>query len=159
MSDPSPPGPPPGPPSPPPSGAPAPGWWQASDGNWYPPDQQPGYAAPPAYGSPAPGYGYGYPMYAPSPGTNGFAIASLIASIVSCGIGSILGVIFGHVALGQIKRTGEGGRGLAIAGLIIGYIGLAAIIAFVVIALVAADSDNNFDFDNNDFSILVPFFR
>ncbi len=24
-----------------------PGWWQASDGNWYPPQQQPGYAAPP----------------------------------------------------------------------------------------------------------------
>jgi hypothetical protein len=24
-----------------------PGWWQASDGNWYPPEQRPGYTAPP----------------------------------------------------------------------------------------------------------------
>jgi len=35
---------------------------------------------------------------------------------------SILGVVFGHIALAQIQRTGEQGRGLAVAGLIIGYI-------------------------------------
>ena len=101
----------PGPPGPPPAGGPpGPGWWQASDGNWYPPDQTPGYAAvpgPPAAG----GYGYGYAPQTSPPGTNGLAIASLISSIVVCGIGSILGVIFGHIALSQIKRTGEGGKG------------------------------------------------
>ena len=37
-----------------------------------------------------------------------------------------LGIVFGHIGLCQINRTGEGGRGLAIAGLILGYIGLAA---------------------------------
>lgn len=31
-----------------------PGWWQASDGNWYPPQKQPGYAPPPPPGYAAP---------------------------------------------------------------------------------------------------------
>ncbi|MGI5166102.1 DUF4190 domain-containing protein [Spirillospora sp. CA-253888] len=59
------------------------------------------------------------------PPTNGLAVASLICGIagfVLCGLTSILAIIFGHVAQGQIKRTGEGGSGLAIAGLILGYI-------------------------------------
>ncbi len=33
-----------------------------------------------------------------------------------CGIGSIVGVILGFIARGQIKRTGQGGNGLAVAG-------------------------------------------
>ncbi len=39
-------------------------------------------------------------------------------------IGWIVGIITGHVAGGQIKQTGEGGSGMAKAGLIMGYIGL-----------------------------------
>jgi hypothetical protein len=31
-----------------------PGWWQASDGNWYPPEQHPSYAPPPPTASSAP---------------------------------------------------------------------------------------------------------
>ena len=42
-----------------------------------------------------------------------------------------LGIIFGHIGLSQIKRTGEGG-GLAIAGLILGYIELAASIILII---------------------------
>ena len=75
------------------------------------------------------------------PGTNGFAVASLVCSIATtmiCGIGSILGIVFGHVARRQIKRTGEGGAGLALAGLIIGYLGLAAIAVFITVMIVAA---------------------
>ncbi|UYN83338.1 MAG: DUF4190 domain-containing protein [Microcella sp.] len=54
------------------------------------------------------------------PKTNTLAIISLVlAFFISLGA-----VICGHIALGQIKRTGEGGRGLAIAGLILGYLGL-----------------------------------
>ncbi len=71
--------------------------------------------------------------------TNTLAIVSLICSILW--IPSLVGVITGHIALGQIKRTGESGRGMAIAGLIIGYIGIATAllwgvfwIIFVVIA-------------------------
>jgi hypothetical protein len=53
----------------------------------------------------------------------------------------IVGIVTGHVALGQIKRSGgmEGGRGMAIAGLISGYIGMGIVclllIAFVVLML------------------------
>jgi len=46
---------------------------------------------------------------------------------------SILGVIFGHVALKQIAERGEGGRGFAIAGLVIGYAGVAMNIVGIVI--------------------------
>jgi len=71
---------------------------------------------------------------APVPTTNGLAIASLVLGIVwLSGLGSLLAVIFGHVARGQIKRTGQRGQGLATAGLILGYLGLAVIAALVLI--------------------------
>ncbi len=43
-----------------------------------------------------------------------------------------LGIVFGHISLSQIKRTGEQGRGLAIAGLIIGYLCTALVILGLV---------------------------
>ncbi len=108
------------------------------------PGYPPGYAQPSPYGQ-APGYaqpygvvpGYGYPA---PPKTNTLAIVSLVSSIAGIvilyGIGSIAGVITGHLAISQIKRTNEGGRGLAIAGLIIGYVGV-AFTAFLLIILFA----------------------
>ncbi|MDL4773443.1 DUF4190 domain-containing protein [Actinomadura xylanilytica] len=59
------------------------------------------------------------------PATNGMATASMVLGLVgffSCGFTSILAIIFGHVSHSQIKRTGEGGAGMATAGLILGYI-------------------------------------
>ena len=139
------------PPSPPPAGPapPSPGWWQASDGNWYPPETAPGYAPPPTsapppgYGqtpaySPPPAYGgagYGYTPYASNRGTNGMAIASLVLGILWLDwIGSILALIFGYIALSQIKRRQQGGRGLAIGGITLGWIG----VAFLVLVGAAA---------------------
>jgi hypothetical protein len=135
-----------------PAGPPAPGWWQASDGNWYPPDQVPGYAPPPPPpGPPSPyGYGYGYPLQ-PTQKNNGMAIASLVSSCVAvliCGIGFILGVIFGHIALSQIKRTNEGGRGMAVAGLVIGYLGILVMIVVVIALFPLSDGDTEFHFDS-----------
>ncbi|MBE1561367.1 hypothetical protein H4W81_004146 [Nonomuraea africana] len=55
------------------------------------------------------------------------AIAALITSLVgliACGLPSIVGVILGHISMGQIKRTGEEGRGMGLAGLILGYVGV-----------------------------------
>jgi len=54
------------------------------------------------------------------------AIASLVCSLFGllCGIGSIVGLILGFIALGQINKTGQGGRGMAIAGIVIGAIAL-----------------------------------
>jgi hypothetical protein len=66
------------------------------------------------------------PVPAPAP-TNGLAIASLVAGVMWLGwLGSVFAVIFGHIALGQIARSGgnEQGRGLAIAGLAFGYFGV-----------------------------------
>ena len=54
----------------------------------------------------------------PAQRTNSMAIAALVSSLVL----APLGIIFGHIALSQIKHTGEDGKGLAIAGLVIGYL-------------------------------------
>lgn len=77
----------------------------------------------------------------PSGATSGLAIAALVLGIVwAYGVGSLLAIIFGHVARGQIRR-GErsGGDGMALAGLILGYIGL-GILVIVIIAISSATS-------------------
>lgn len=63
------------------------------------------------------------------PRNNTMAILSLVFAFFV----SILAVVFGHVALGQIRRTGESGRGMAIAGLVLGYIGIAVTVIGVII--------------------------
>jgi hypothetical protein len=55
--------------------------------------------------------------------TNGFAIGALVCGIVPF-FGGISAVIFGHVARGQIRQTGERGDGMAVAGLALGYLWL-----------------------------------
>lgn len=76
--------------------------------------------------------------------TNGLAVAALV-----CGIGqlvafwpaTILAIVFGHKARRDIRRTGEQGDGLALAGIILGYIGLGlTLLAVLAIALVAVSS-------------------
>ncbi len=47
-------------------------------------------------------------------------------------LGGIVAVITGHVARSQIKRTGEAGEGLALAGLIAGYISIGLFFLFVL---------------------------
>jgi uncharacterized protein YacL len=70
-----------------------------------------------------------YQGYAPAPAkTNALAIAALISSFFI----SLVGVVLGHVALNQIKTTGEGGRGLAIAALVIGYV---SIVVYSILAV------------------------
>jgi hypothetical protein len=82
----------------------------------------------------APGGMAAYPM-PPQTGTNGLAIASLICSLVGllCCIGSIAGLITGFIALDQLKnpQNQETGRGLALAGIIIGVLGIIAMATFV----------------------------
>jgi hypothetical protein len=115
----------------------------------YPPQppQQP-YAPPPAehqqpsavpqqqpYGPPPGGYAPGYPPV--KPGTNGFAIASLVLGVVG---GVLLSVVFGFVGLAQTRRTGQAGRGLALAGLALsaGWV-VAGAIAVAVVLVTATD--------------------
>ena len=90
------------------------------------------YGPPPAYG----GAGYGYTPYVANRGTNGMAIASLVLGILWLDwIGSILALIFGYIALSQIKRRQQGGRALAIAGIILGWIGIGFLLLVIVFAL------------------------
>ena len=66
--------------------------------------------------------------------TNGLAIASLACGVAQFAFGpvaTIPAIVLGHVARHQIKRTGEQGAGLALAGLILGW---------VVVALASSSS-------------------
>ncbi len=78
-------------------------------------------------------------MYVYGPKTNSLAVASLVTGILSfllCPfVCAALAVIFGHLARNQIKQSGEGGGGMAIAGLILGYVNLAASAIFIVVWL------------------------
>jgi hypothetical protein len=106
---------------------------------------QPAYAVVPAV---APG-----PVYPPQPyaaypvvvsaRTNGLAIAALVLGIVWVyWIGSVLAVIFGHVALSQINKSNgtQQGRGMAIAGLVLGWIGVAVLIVWLLFVASVAGS-------------------
>ncbi|WP_223628624.1 DUF4190 domain-containing protein [Microbacterium sp. EST19A] len=122
---------------------------------------QPGYAvvpAQPAYGIAPPQQGYagaqfppqqgyapyvtpGYPVPAPRP-TSGLAVTSLVCGIAGIVLfwavipmlASIVAVITGHMALGQTKRNPAlGGRGMAFAGLITGYV-VVALLAFTIVS-------------------------
>ena len=77
-------------------------------------------------------------------GTNGLAIASLACGIAQFMLGplpTIPAIVFGHVARHQIKRTGEDGAGLALAGLILGWAAIVLGVLIVVgVAAVVAGS-------------------
>ncbi|MDX2375284.1 DUF4190 domain-containing protein [Microbacterium sp. LRZ72] len=87
----------------------------------------------------------GYPPPPPAatgpaaPTTNTLSIVALVAGLVGLFIlpfiGSIVAVITGHMSLGQIKRTGEQGRGLALAGTIMGWVGIGLAILGVILVL------------------------
>ena len=61
--------------------------------------------------------------------TSGLAIASLVCAILGL---SIPAVICGHMARSRIRETGEGGDGLAVAGLVIGYLGIIVWTLFII---------------------------
>ncbi len=64
------------------------------------------------------------------------AVASLVLGIVWLDwIGSVLALIFGYIALSQIKRRQQGGRGLALAGITLGWIGIAFLMLVVALAV------------------------
>ncbi len=94
----------------------------------------PVYAPPPSY--PQQTYGQPYNPYAGAaqhrPQDNGMAIAGLVCSIVgicSC-VTVIVGLILGHIGLAKVNRGEAGGRGMALAAVVIGYIVLALYTGF-----------------------------
>jgi type II secretory pathway pseudopilin PulG len=80
--------------------------------------------------------------YAAAPTTSGKAIASLVCGILAYIIPFFLAIpaiIFGHIALSDIKKsTGRlKGQGLAITGLVLGYLGVLFVPFILIIAAIA----------------------
>lgn len=67
--------------------------------------------------------------------TNSFAVVALIFGLMG---GTVLPVVFGHVAHSQIRRTGERGWGMATAGLVLGYISCAVVVIIIIVVAVSA---------------------
>ncbi len=77
----------------------------------------------------------------PAAKINGLAIASLGCGIAQFAFGpvaTIPAIVLGHVARHQIKRTGEQGAGLALAGLVLGWVAVILGIVLLIVALTVA---------------------
>ncbi|SDJ48618.1 protein of unknown function [Frankineae bacterium MT45] len=130
------------PPPPPPAGQPSSPQWgqtgpQYSNQSAYNPAYNPTYVPPPqqpqVYRVP--------PVPGSRPGTNGMAVASLVLSLFWLyGIGSVLAIVFARKAKRQIAQTGQSGGGMATAGTIIGWLGIAGLILVILIAIAAQNS-------------------
>lgn len=92
---------------------------------WQPPQRHAPYGGQPPYG------------YPPPRPTNGMAVASMVLGILWLyWIGSVLALVFGYTARKQIRERGEGGDGMAVAGIVLGWVGV-GVFVIVVIALIA----------------------
>ncbi|BDZ64962.1 DUF4190 domain-containing protein [Agromyces mangrovi Wang et al. 2018] len=76
------------------------------------------------------------PSPTPAPANESWNVWAIVA-FVTVWFTGILGLVFGYVGLSQIKRTGERGRGLALAAVILGWIGVAIGLLILVIVLVS----------------------
>lgn len=109
---------------------------------WTPPGpENPPPPPPPPYGAP---YGAPYPSPYPAQATNGMAIASMVLGIVWLfGLGSVLALVFGYIARHQIRARPQGGAGMALAGIILGWVGVAGFVLLVVLGAVF-NTDNGY---------------
>jgi hypothetical protein len=89
----------------------------------------------------------GWPTYpdrpaAPRPrDTNGLAVASLICALtqpLTCMLTTIPAIVLGHRARRQIRRNGDAGMGMANWGLLLGWGGLTATVAFILVVIALA---------------------
>jgi Domain of unknown function (DUF4190) len=97
----------------------------------------PGYGGvPPQGGRPA---GLPAPGWPPARPTNGMAVASLVlGALWIYWVGSVLALIFGYQARRQIAARGEGGDGLAVAGIVLGWVGVGVLALVLGVIGVAA---------------------
>ncbi|WP_157855404.1 DUF4190 domain-containing protein [Kitasatospora purpeofusca] len=89
------------------------------------------------------GFQPGFPYPAAPTRTNGFAIASLVTALFCLWP---LALVFAVVALVQISRRNEKGRGLAVSGLVVGVLSLiVSLIAFIGLAAIGFDEERYAD--------------
>jgi uncharacterized protein DUF4190 len=68
---------------------------------------------------------------------NGMAVASVVLGVFWLGwVGSVLALVFGYLARKQIAERGEDGDGLAIAGIVLGWIEIGVLAVVIVLAVV-----------------------
>jgi hypothetical protein len=80
--------------------------------------------------------------------TNGLAVASLVLGILWIyWIGSVLALIFGYIARRQIaERQGmQDGRGMATAGIVLGWVGIGFLALVIVLGIAGMASDPVYD--------------
>lgn len=88
---------------------------------------------------------------APRRPTNGMAIASLVLGILWLWwIGSILALVLGYKARRQIDETGEEGRGLATAGIVLGWVGMGMLAVSLLILGIGTAATNDAASDPED---------
>ncbi|MEV5961796.1 DUF4190 domain-containing protein [Kribbella sp. NPDC051952] len=143
----------PPPPQQPPAGQQPPYGQQPSYGQQAPPGQQPPYGQgygpaqyPAPYGQPPAPYAYGYGYPGQSRGTNGLATAALATGLGGLVIpfGAPVAIGLGIAALVQLRKRQESGKGMAIAGLVIGSLitlGYLALIAFMIVLGSGSEGD------------------
>lgn len=98
--------------------------------------QTQGRPGPPQYPPPYQPYGR---LAVPRRRTNSLAVTSLICAVTGLFmifLGSIPAIVFGAIALRQIRKSGEKGRRLALAGVIIGLAGIVLAIVTATVLLV-----------------------
>jgi len=113
-----------------PSWPPVPPQWQL----WVGDDTVPGSGLPAAPPITYPYQPYGQATVPTNPNFNGFAIAGFVLGLVSA---VLLSVIFSIIALVQIRRRRQRGKGLAIAGLVLSGVWVVAIVVIVAVTAVS----------------------
>jgi hypothetical protein len=67
------------------------------------------------------------------------AIASLVLGILWLyWVGSLLALVFGYLARQQIAERGESGSGMAVAGIVLGWIGVGVLACMLLVLFVGA---------------------
>jgi Domain of unknown function (DUF4190) len=83
---------------------------------------------------------YPAPYVVVVPPTHGLAVASLVFGILGWTLlpvlGAVIAVITGHVAIAEIRRGGSRGEGLAMAGLVLGWLQVLPCLLLVVVAVI-----------------------
>ncbi|MEU5725017.1 DUF4190 domain-containing protein [Micromonospora sp. NPDC047738] len=106
----------------------------------YPPVSTPGGAYPPVSAVPYPAFPpVVRPVAVQPPLASGMAAASLVLGILGVlggwclfGLPCVLAVILGHVAMRETRDGTRSGHGMAVAGLVLGYVFVGPMIIFTV---------------------------